>query len=110
MLDPPARRSRRSAGSLQAHRGRKGVGWLRSDAKAGIRRVGIPDSAITPAKARHHEGRHHDERDLQPEVREVRIRTVGSRCGPEIEKGLRRTSETPSDQLEHWWAILGLNQ
>jgi hypothetical protein len=34
MPDPPARRSRRSAGSLQAHRGREGV------AAAGLQRPG----------------------------------------------------------------------
>ncbi len=35
MQDPSAGRSRRPEGSLQAHRGREGVGWLDSDAQEG---------------------------------------------------------------------------
>jgi hypothetical protein len=51
MLDPPAARSRRSEGTLQAHREKKGSGGWAPPSRRGIRTVGIPDSAIIEAQA-----------------------------------------------------------
>ena len=67
--------------------------------------VGHASTAVTEKVYRHqlrpghHDGRHHDERDLQPEGRAARIRTVGSPFGShaanKIEKGLWRTLRNP---------------
>jgi len=56
MLDPPAGRSRRLEGSLQAHRGRGGVGWLDSDAQAGL--FGQLQYPTPPLRARKNLDRH----------------------------------------------------
>jgi hypothetical protein len=50
MLDPLAGRSKRSESSLQAHRGKEGVGWLDFDAQAGL--LGQLQYPTPPLRAR----------------------------------------------------------